>query len=50
LKVISAVGGAVPEVNVIKLRRKAMAGCQRNVADSSMLRESHHDTSRTLSR
>jgi hypothetical protein len=34
------------EVNVIKLSRKAMPGCQRNVADSSMLRESHHNTPR----
>ena len=28
----------VPEVNVAKIRRKAMPGCQRNVADSSQYR------------
>jgi hypothetical protein len=47
LKVILAAGGDGPvEVDVIKLRRKAMPGCQRNVADSSMLRESHYNTPR----
>src|SRR5208283_1317338 len=45
LKVISVVGSDGPvEVNVIELRRKAMLGCQRNVADSSTLCGRHDST------
>ena len=45
LKGISAVGsGGSGEVNVIKLRRKLMPGCQGIVADSSMLCETYRGT------